>query len=221
MYTRVRLAWYYRPSDVSDRPVADSRLLLAAIYSEICDIAQLRAKCYVVHRDKITDLAGWKKRPDRFYFNRLFDPYIKKEFEVIQSNDVRNRTCSSVMAESKDADRMTASAVPTHIRDELTSRYEYVVAEKEIVPDLTDTLRNCDTCSSWCSPYVSYSSTHHFLNPSSVSFLMKTRNRPMRPLQVILPHGLRATAAERQAHPWLWLDMWTMLARARESCGRP
>lgn len=90
-YTRVRLAWYYRPSDVSDRPVADPRLLLAAIYSEVCDINQLRAKCHVVHRDKISDLSGWKKRPDRFYFNRLFDPYIKKEFEVIPSHDVRNR----------------------------------------------------------------------------------------------------------------------------------
>lgn len=90
--TRVRLAWYYRPGDVSDRPVADSRLLLAAIFSEITDVSQLRAKCFVVHRDKITDLAGWKKRPDRFYFNRLFDPYIKKEFEVIQSVDVRNCT---------------------------------------------------------------------------------------------------------------------------------
>lgn len=91
-YTRVRLAWYYRPSDISDRTVADSRLLLAAIYSEVCDINQLRSKCFVIHRDKITDLAGWKKRPDRFYFNRLFDPYIKKEFEVIQATDVRNRT---------------------------------------------------------------------------------------------------------------------------------
>ena len=96
LYTRVRLAWYYRPSDVSDRPVADSRLLLAAIYSEVCDINQLRAKCHVVHRDKITDFAGWKKRPDRFYFNRLFDPYIKKEFEVIQSHDVRNRMSLSI-----------------------------------------------------------------------------------------------------------------------------
>lgn len=91
LYTRVRLAWYYRPSDVSDRPVADPRLLLAAIYSEVCDIHQLRARCHVVHRDKISDLSGWKKRPDRFYFNRLFDPYIKKEFEVIPSHDVRNR----------------------------------------------------------------------------------------------------------------------------------
>ncbi|KAF9224072.1 hypothetical protein BS17DRAFT_780421 [Gyrodon lividus] len=131
IYTRVRLAWYYRPSDVSDRPVADSRLLLAAIYSEVCDINQLRSRCYVIHRDKITDLAGWKKRPDRFYFNRLFDPYIKKEFEVIQATDIRN--------------------LPDHIRQVLLSRYEYVVVEKDVVPDLTDTLRLCTTCSQWCA----------------------------------------------------------------------
>lgn len=130
LYTRVRLAWYYRPSDVSDRTVADSRLLLAAIYSEVCDINQLRGKCYVVHRDKISDLAGWKKRPDRFYFNRLFDPYIKKEFEVIQSTDVRN--------------------LPDRIREVLTSRYEYIVAEKEVVADLTDNVRLCATCNDWC-----------------------------------------------------------------------
>ncbi|KAH7867753.1 PHD-zinc-finger like domain-containing protein [Lentinula edodes] len=49
-YSRVRLAWYYRPRDVSDRP--------GAIYSEICDINQVRAKCFVVHRDRL-------KRPDR------------------------------------------------------------------------------------------------------------------------------------------------------------
>ncbi|TFK29580.1 hypothetical protein FA15DRAFT_677545 [Coprinopsis marcescibilis] len=130
-YTRVRLAWYYRPSDVSDRPVADSRLLLAAIYSEVCDINQIRGRCHVVHRDKISDLSGWKKRPDRFYFNRLFDPYIKKEFEVIPSRDVRN--------------------LPDQIRDVLISRYEYVVAEKEVIPDLTDHIRLCDNCQNWCA----------------------------------------------------------------------
>ncbi|TCD67928.1 putative PHD type zinc finger protein with BAH domain-containing protein [Steccherinum ochraceum] len=130
--TRVRLAWYYRPGDVSDRNVADSRLLLAAIYSEVCELSQLRAKCHVIHRDKISDLAGWKKRPDRFYFTRLFDPWIRKEFEVIQASSVRN--------------------LPEHIRDTLVSRYEYVVAEKEIVPDLTDDVRNCATCDNWCPP---------------------------------------------------------------------
>ncbi|PCH36401.1 hypothetical protein WOLCODRAFT_81894 [Wolfiporia cocos MD-104 SS10] len=130
--TRVRLAWYYRPMDVSDRPTADCRLLLAAIYSEVCEISQVRSKCYVLHRDKISDLASWKKRPDRFYFTRLFDPWIRKEFEVIPSSTVRN--------------------IPAHIRDVLIQRYEYVVAEKEVVPDLTDTLRHCDTCTQWCPP---------------------------------------------------------------------
>lgn len=90
-YTRVRLAWYYRPRDVLDRPpLNDSRLLLASIYSEIVPISQIRSRCWVVHRDRITDLSGWKKRGDRFYFSRLFDPYIKKEFEVLRVGDVRN-----------------------------------------------------------------------------------------------------------------------------------
>lgn len=131
-FTRVRLAWYYRPSDVSDRASADCRLLLAAIYSEVCDLSQVRSKCYVIHRDKISDLAGWKKRPDRFYFTRLFDPWIRKEFEVIPAVTIRN--------------------LPSEIKDVLISRYEYVVAEKEVVPDLTDALRHCETCTTWCPP---------------------------------------------------------------------
>ncbi|KAH9944958.1 uncharacterized protein BXZ73DRAFT_95950 [Epithele typhae] len=130
--TRVRLAWYYRPGDVSDRAVADSRLLLAAIYSEVCELAQLRERCFVHHRDRISDLAGWKKRPDRFYFTRLFDPWLRKEFEVIPATTVRN--------------------VPAHIRDVLVERYEYIVAEREVVPDLTDDIRLCETCEKWCPP---------------------------------------------------------------------
>lgn len=92
-WTRVRVAWFYRPGDVTDRQVSDSRLLLAAIFSEVVPITQLRGKCYIRHRDKIADLVAWKKKPDRFYFHRLFDPYIKKEFEVLLSTDVTNRAC--------------------------------------------------------------------------------------------------------------------------------
>ncbi len=44
----------------------------------------------------------------------------------------------------------TSVTVPTNIRETLVSRYEYVVCEKEMVPDLTDELRNCATCEKWC-----------------------------------------------------------------------
>jgi hypothetical protein len=88
--TRVRLAWYYRPGDLSDRQVSDVRLLLAAIFSEILPVGYLRTKCYVRHKDKISDLGAWKKLPDHFYFYRAFDPYIKKEFEVLRTRDINN-----------------------------------------------------------------------------------------------------------------------------------
>ena len=47
---------------------------------------------------------------------------------------------------------MLVSTVPEEIREVLVSRYEYVVAEKEVVPDLTDNLRTCATCDKWCPP---------------------------------------------------------------------
>ena len=52
--------------------------------------------------------------------------------------------------------------MPAHIREVLVDRYEYIVAEREVVPDLTDDLRLCDTCEKWCPPYV-------FLPPSPLA----------------------------------------------------
>ena len=36
--------------------------------------------------------------------------------------------------------------MPQHIKEVLQSRYEYVVAEKDVVTDLTDSLRLCKNC---------------------------------------------------------------------------
>ncbi len=41
--------------------------------------------------------------------------------------------------------------VPDHVREVLTLRYEYIVAEQEVVADLTDNIRLCATCSEWCA----------------------------------------------------------------------
>ena len=35
--------------------------------------------------------------------------------------------------------------------------------DKEIVSDLTDTPRNCDTCSKWCPPYVPHACSFQHL----------------------------------------------------------
>ncbi|KAF9512676.1 hypothetical protein BS47DRAFT_1393978 [Hydnum rufescens UP504] len=97
-------------------PQLDSRLLLAAIYSEVQPITHIRGKCHVRHRDMIRDLNTWRKTPDCFYFYRFFDPYIKKEYEVVRSRDINN--------------------VPQIVKQKLVERYEFVVAEKEVVQTL-------------------------------------------------------------------------------------
>lgn len=96
-YTRVRLSWYYRTGDLNERST-DSRLLLAAIYSEVQPITYIRGKCNVRHRDMISNLAAWKKQPDCFYFYRYFDAYIKREFEVLLSRDLNNRAPNLLLA---------------------------------------------------------------------------------------------------------------------------
>lgn len=40
--------------------------------------------------------------------------------------------------------------VPGHIKDVIVSRYEFLVCEREALPDLQDTLRLCETCGDWC-----------------------------------------------------------------------
>lgn len=127
----VRLSLYYRPSDISARNVADFRLLLAAIHTDIQPISNVRGKCYVRHKDRIPDLLEWKRSPDHFYFVKFFDPYIKREFEVIRTASVNN--------------------VPATVKEVLLRRYEYLITEREMVADLMDNFRNCCRCSQWSS----------------------------------------------------------------------
>jgi hypothetical protein len=47
-----------------------------------------------------------------------------------------------------------SKSVPDDIRQNLINRYEYVAAEKEVIPDLTDNVRLCQTCGEWCPRQV-------------------------------------------------------------------
>ena len=76
--------------EISGRNVSDFRLLMAAIHTDTQPLSNVRGKCYVRHKDRIDDLIKWKKLPDHFYFVKYFDPYIKREFEVIRTETVNN-----------------------------------------------------------------------------------------------------------------------------------
>lgn len=70
--------------------MSDFRQLLGAIHTIVEPISVIRGKCYVRHKEKIEDLIKWKHQPDHFYFNKFFDPYIKREYEVLRTASVNN-----------------------------------------------------------------------------------------------------------------------------------
>lgn len=43
------------------------------------------------HKDQIENLAEWKTKPDHFFYNKFFDPYIKRELEVMPVSLINNR----------------------------------------------------------------------------------------------------------------------------------
>ena len=75
--------------------MSDFRLLLATIHTDVQPLANVRGKCYVRHRDRIEDLIKWKRLPDHFYFAKFFDPYIKREYDVIRTENVKNSASGS------------------------------------------------------------------------------------------------------------------------------
>jgi hypothetical protein len=144
---RVRVAWFYRPTDVQDKGVGDHRLLLAALFSEIIPFTYIRGKCIVRHRDKISDLTAYKKKDDHFYFHQLFDPFTKDNYEVILASEIHN---CEYLQPGRAVPLIYPCIVPSQIKDVLVSRYEFVVCEREALPDLQDNLRLCETCGDWC-----------------------------------------------------------------------
>ncbi|KZS94685.1 hypothetical protein SISNIDRAFT_452773 [Sistotremastrum niveocremeum HHB9708] len=129
IYSRVRINQYNRPGDVYERHWPDSRLLYASFMTDVVPLNFIRGKCYVRHKDMISDLTAWRKKPDRFYFSKVFEGYMKREFEVLPVRDIHN--------------------LPKYIKHILASRYDLIVTEKETIPEWTDNLRLCEYCGEW------------------------------------------------------------------------
>lgn len=79
------VCWFYRPRDLNRR-TADSRLVYASLHRDTCPIASYRGKVTMMHKSEIDDLDEYKKMPDSFYFDKLYDRYMIKMYDMIPTN---------------------------------------------------------------------------------------------------------------------------------------
>ncbi|KAK3941563.1 hypothetical protein QBC46DRAFT_382505 [Diplogelasinospora grovesii] len=126
----LRINWYYRPKDIG-RKVQDTRLVFATMHSDISPLTSLRGKCQIKHRAEIPDFAEYKRWPDCFWYEKLYDRYIQKNYEVIPTSQIIN--------------------VPEPVKKVLDERWKYILVEQGRGKELTSAVKTCKRCSGYCA----------------------------------------------------------------------
>ena len=126
----LKVNWYYRPRDCN-RKVNDTRQVFATMHSDVCPLTSVRGKCQISHRDSITDLDEYRKTRDNFWYEKMFDRYIHRYYEIIPTDQVIN--------------------VPARVKKVLDERWKFVVVELGRGKELTSAIKTCKRCSGYCA----------------------------------------------------------------------
>ncbi len=129
----LRINWYYRPRDIG-RKVQETRYVFASMHSDITPLTALRGKCQIKHKAEIENLDEYRKTPDCFWFEKLYDRYIQKNYEVIPTFQIVN--------------------VPERVKKVLDERWRYILVEQGRGKELTSAVKSCKRCSGYCARYV-------------------------------------------------------------------
>ena len=129
----LRVNWYYRPRDIQ-RKVNDTRVVFASMHSDTCPLTSLRGKCQILHRNDISDLDEYRKTKDCFWYEKMFDRYIHRYYEVIPTSQVIN--------------------VPARVKKVLDERWKFVIVEMGRGKELTSAIKTCKRCVGYCARSV-------------------------------------------------------------------
>lgn len=150
------IQWFYRPRDIS-KHTSDSRLLFASMHSDTCPLSSFRGVAVVKHRLDVdtyytpppnqtkytTALEFYSSFPNCFYFDKLFDRYMIKFYDIIKT--------SNLLAYVDNA----ANNIQ-HYLLALNKRFEFIFMEasrtKQFINNFHSTSScHCDICAEWCA----------------------------------------------------------------------
>lgn len=153
----VRINWFYRPRDIG-RKVHDTRVVFATMHSDISPLTALRGKCQIRHRVEIANMEEYRRTPDSFWFEKLYDRYIQKNYDLIPTSTIVN--------------------VPEKVKKVLDERWKFVIVEQGRGKELTSAVKLCKRCSGYCARYVLSLSHLHLYLPFVSLVLPRTYHRP-------------------------------------------
>ncbi|EGW35742.1 uncharacterized protein SPAPADRAFT_147327 [Spathaspora passalidarum NRRL Y-27907] len=159
-----QIQWFYRPRDIS-KLTSDSRLLFASMHTDSCPLPSFRGLVTVKHKQDIEDeylesmngkknsrntksaspssmtsLELYTQEPNCFYFDKLFDRYMIKFYDVLSTNNL----LQYANTDTKCGNYLQA----------LNKRFEFIFVEtqrtKSLINTFSSTSRNCEVCGQWC-----------------------------------------------------------------------
>ncbi|KAM0612045.1 hypothetical protein ACHAP1_000942 [Verticillium nonalfalfae] len=127
----LRLNWFYRQKDMGKPKGNDTRHVWATMHSDISPLTALRGKCTIKHRAEISSLHEYKKTPDSFWFEKLYDRYIQKNYDLIPTGKIVN--------------------VPEKVKKVLDECWKFVIVEQGRGKELTSAVKLCKRCIGYCA----------------------------------------------------------------------
>ncbi|KAI2416327.1 putative PHD type zinc finger protein with BAH domain-containing protein [Ophidiomyces ophidiicola] len=143
----VRVNWYYRPRDIQRRSV-DPRMVFASMHSDTCPLTSLRGKCQILHSFEISNVDEYRKGENCFWFDKMYDRYIQRYYDVIPTSQVIN--------------------VPQHVKKVLDERWKFILVESGRAKELTGAVKTCKRCSQYAAKYDFYVSFSSYI-PSNLT----------------------------------------------------
>lgn len=135
----IRINWYYRPKDIG-RKAPDTRMVFATMHSDISPLTALRGKCQIRHKAEVANMDEYRKTPDSFWYEKLYDRYIQKNYDLIPTTTIVN--------------------VPANVKKVLDERWKYVLVEQGRGKELTSAVKLCKRCTGYCARYVPHALPH-------------------------------------------------------------
>jgi hypothetical protein len=129
----LKINWYYRPKDIG-RKAPDTRMVYATMHSDVSPLTALRGKCQIKHKAEISNMDQYRKTPDSFWYEKLYDRYIQKNYDLIPTSTIVN--------------------VPANVKKVLDDRWKYVLVEQGRGKELTSAVKLCKRCTGYCARYV-------------------------------------------------------------------
>lgn len=159
-----QIQWFYRPRDIS-KVTSDSRLLFSSMHTDTCPLMSFRGKVMVRLKQDIEDeyekkidvkrpakkaispvlataLELYTQEPNCFYFDKLFDRYMIKFYDVLLTENLLKYSNTE---HCKSKNFLIA----------LHKRFEFIFVETQRTKSLINTFSsnscNCEICGQWCA----------------------------------------------------------------------